>query len=409
MENYPGLYASETEKFKIEYLFFSRTDKRGVIQSGNETFQYISGYEWGDLIGAPHKIVRHPDMPKGVFYLLWDTIQKDQPIGGYVVNRTKDGKPYWVFAVMIPIDDGYLSVRLKPASEMLDKVRPLYEKLRYEEEHGGRSPEESATALVDALKEEGFEDYAHFMSDALATELLAREEKLGRTGGQNIVALQKITEAVGTVEGFGGTVEMLFARTEQIPYNMRLQAGRLEGTDGPISVISDNHRQMSQSLSHSLIGFREAAALGAGPIREAVFMAGVTMVIPEIRSVYLREKERDVEGRKIDLERLSQLEEDFTGKSRAAVSQVTERVREFARICRDMRRMMSGLEMTRIMCKIERSKASGDTEGLDEIVNRLQSSEQDLNKVMTQIEDAVRNILEISDQLMRRKTTDRAA
>ncbi len=408
MQSYPGLYAPETDRFRIEDLFFSRTDKRGVIQSGNATFQHISGYEWSDLVGAPHKIVRHPDMPKGVFHLLWDTIQKDQPIGGYVVNRTKQGQPYWVFAVMMPIDDGYVSIRLKPTSEMLDQVKPLYEKLRSGEELEERTPEESSQALLSALSDLGYDDYQHFMSDALISEIIGRISALGKSRPQIINALESIAKAASIVESSGGTVETLFSRTEQIPYNMRLQAGRLEGADGPISVISDNHRQMSQSLSHSLSGFRDAADLGAGPMRAALFVSGITTLVPEVLSAYSREATEDADSRKHDLEHLTSLSEQYEKQSRTVVSQLTDKARRFARICRDMRRMMSGLEMTRIMCKIERSKAQGDTEGLDEIVNRLQSSEQDLNQVMTEIEDAVRVILEASDQLIRRTSKEAA-
>ncbi|MEO9820786.1 MAG: PAS domain-containing protein [Paracoccaceae bacterium] len=408
MQSYPGLYALETDRFRLEDLFFSRTDKRGVIQSGNATFQYISGYEWSDLVGAPHKIVRHPDMPKCVFYMLWEAIQKNEPIGGYVINRTRQGQPYWVYAVMMPWDDGYISIRLKPTSKILEKLKPIYEKLRRAEEQDGVSPEDGAKVLLAELKEMGFSDYNHFMSDALIAETMDRISKLGKARPHVISALQNIAEAVTVVEESGGTVEMLFARTEQIPYNMRLQAGRLEGADGPISVISDNHRQMSQSLSHSLSGFRDAAELGAGPLRVAMFVSAIASLIPEVMTVYSREPTGDTDSRKLDLDHLANLSDQYGKQSRSEVSQLADKARRFARICRDMRRMMSGLEMTRIMCKIERSKAQGDTEGLDEIVNRLQSSEQDLNRVMTEIEDAVRVILETSDQLLRRTSQEAA-
>ncbi|MEP1537726.1 MAG: PAS domain-containing protein [Paracoccaceae bacterium] len=408
MQSYPGLYALETDRFRLEDLFFSRTDKRGVIQSGNATFQYISGYEWSDLVGAPHKIVRHPDMPKCVFFMLWEAIQKNEPIGGYVINRTRQGQPYWVYAVMMPWEDGYISIRLKPTSKILEKLKPVYEKLRRAEEQDGVSPEDGAKVLLAELKEMGFSDYNHFMSDALIAETMDRISKLGKARPHVISALQNIAEAVTVVEESGGTVEMLFARTEQIPYNMRLQAGRLEGADGPISVISDNHRQMSQSLSHSLSGFRDAAELGAGPLRVAMFVSAIASLIPEVMTVYSREPTGDTDSRKLDLDHLANLSEQYGKQSRSEVSQLADKARRFARICRDMRRMMSGLEMTRIMCKIERSKAQGDTEGLDEIVNRLQSSEQDLNRVMTEIEDAVRVILETSDQLLRRTSQEAA-
>ena len=70
--------------FTFDELFFSRTDWRGVILAGNSVFQRVSLYRWDELIRKPHNVIRHPDMPKGVFWLLWDTIKNGEPIGAYV-------------------------------------------------------------------------------------------------------------------------------------------------------------------------------------------------------------------------------------------------------------------------------------------------------------------------------------
>jgi PAS domain S-box-containing protein len=108
--------------FQISEAFYSRTDKRGVIQSGNDVFQRVAGYEWDDLIGAPHKLIRHPDMPKGVFQLMWDRIKEGKPTGAYVKNRRICGRFYWVFALIAPTEDGYISTRIKPTSPLRGKV-----------------------------------------------------------------------------------------------------------------------------------------------------------------------------------------------------------------------------------------------------------------------------------------------
>lgn len=91
--------------FTFEELFFSRTNWRGVILAGNSVFQRVSLYSWDELIQKPHNVIRHPDMPKGVFWLLWDTIKKGEPVGAYVKNRAKDGRYYWVFAIVTPIGE----------------------------------------------------------------------------------------------------------------------------------------------------------------------------------------------------------------------------------------------------------------------------------------------------------------
>ena len=102
---------------KAHELFFSTTNAKGVITSGNDVFSHASGYPLDEMIGKAHNIVRHPDMPRAVFQLLWDTISAGQPLAAYVKNRTSDDAYYWVLASVVPISDGYLSVRLAPAGE----------------------------------------------------------------------------------------------------------------------------------------------------------------------------------------------------------------------------------------------------------------------------------------------------
>jgi aerotaxis receptor len=109
--------------FTADELIYSRTDDRGVILAGNEVFQRLSGQDWRELIGAPHRIIRHPDMPKGFFHLFWQQLKNGEPAVGYVKNRSKDGGHYWVLANAIPCPGGYFSIRMKPSSPLFDKVR----------------------------------------------------------------------------------------------------------------------------------------------------------------------------------------------------------------------------------------------------------------------------------------------
>ncbi len=85
--------------FDFDELFFSRTDKRGKIRSGNSVFHRISRFEWDELLGKPHNVIRHPDMPRGVFWLMWERIRRGLPTSAYVKNRAKDGRHYWVYAI----------------------------------------------------------------------------------------------------------------------------------------------------------------------------------------------------------------------------------------------------------------------------------------------------------------------
>lgn len=127
-----------------EDFIVSKTDLKGTITYGNRIFIDISGYSEFELLGAPHNILRHPDMPKAVFKLLWDAIQAGREINAYVKNLAKDGSFYWVFANITPSFDGagrimgYYSVRRKPRASGIQAAAGLYQAmLRAEQQAGG--------------------------------------------------------------------------------------------------------------------------------------------------------------------------------------------------------------------------------------------------------------------------------
>lgn len=121
--------------FGEDELIVSKTDPRGRITYANDVFVRVSGYRERELIGAPHSILRHPDMPRCVFWLLWDTLSKGEEIFAYVKNMAKSGDHYWVFAHVTPSYDpsgqvvGYHSSRRMPQREAVDKADALYARL----------------------------------------------------------------------------------------------------------------------------------------------------------------------------------------------------------------------------------------------------------------------------------------
>lgn len=156
----------------LEEMFFSTTDQRGVLLDGNDVFRRISKYSREELIGAPHNIIRHPDMPKIVFKTLWDTILEGKPICAYVKNLAKDGSFYWVFATVIPIGDHFLSIRMKSTTALKQVVEGLYKELITIEKDSGI--EACSNALGRNLNTLGFVDYNAFVLAALSAELSGR-------------------------------------------------------------------------------------------------------------------------------------------------------------------------------------------------------------------------------------------
>lgn len=134
MEYLSGNFLCETIVPKGE-LIVSRTDLKGIITYANETFAQISGYEIDELIGKPHNIVRHPDMPKSIFKELWETLKKDGLWSGVVKNLRKDEGFYWVYAEISEVyKDGelieYKSVRTPISFDEKLKYQLLYDEIK---------------------------------------------------------------------------------------------------------------------------------------------------------------------------------------------------------------------------------------------------------------------------------------
>lgn len=175
-------------EFALHEVFFSTTDRKGVITSGNSVFVRVSGFQPGELVGEPHNIIRHPDMPRAAFRLLWRTLAAGKSFVALVKNLAKDGRYYWVVAFIMPVADGYLSIRFKPSSPLLAEVEPLYARMRAaEREHGdggeaGRAGMDAAERLLgEALQALGFASYEAFMWTLLQVEMKSRDTGL-RTG-----------------------------------------------------------------------------------------------------------------------------------------------------------------------------------------------------------------------------------
>ena len=116
---------------KFSDFLVSETNTKGIIKFANDDFCKIAEYGLEELIGQPHNIVRHKDMPRAAFKSLWDTVQAGEVWTGYVKNRTKSGGYYWVFATVYPFEScdgskGYLSCRRKPSKDEILEHEALY-------------------------------------------------------------------------------------------------------------------------------------------------------------------------------------------------------------------------------------------------------------------------------------------
>lgn len=112
-------------------LLVSQTDSKGRIIYANDLFLELSEYTLDEVVGKHHNIVRHKDMPKATFKELWKTLQEGKVWQGFVKNKTKNGKFYWVFAIIFPFGkDNYLSVRKMASRDEIEKYEKIYKTMR---------------------------------------------------------------------------------------------------------------------------------------------------------------------------------------------------------------------------------------------------------------------------------------
>ncbi|MFI5490917.1 PAS domain-containing protein [Actinoplanes sp. NPDC051859] len=127
-------------------LIVTKTDQRGVITYVNDTFLRLSALSEAEALGQPHNLIRHPDMPRAVFKLLWDTLAEGQEVFAYVVNLAADGAHYWVLAHVTPSYGvggaltGYHSFRRRPEPAAVSAITGVYAELRAEEQRHADSP-----------------------------------------------------------------------------------------------------------------------------------------------------------------------------------------------------------------------------------------------------------------------------
>ena len=364
------------EPFGIEEIIYSRTDKRGVILAANEVFRRVSRYEWDRLIGAPHRILRNPDTPRGVFHLMWKTIQAGNPICALVKNRSALGGWYWVTAVVVPVEDGYISLRIKPGGEVFSKTKAIYAALVAAEQSRSLSPEDSANQLLATVMEAGFDSYHDFMTTLLQQSMAGRDMALRNASGPLVQALSTLGSHIKATREEQRALVAEFENLQSVPTNMRIIASRLEPTGGPISAISDNYKYASAEIARKLDAFAGTESnqcrLMVDIIGEAILRCSIAQIISEL----VRQYDREDQGRtpvRIDAEvaRLVAVENQYVEASWKTILRIKPVAAILNESSTEIRRMTLGLDTIRVMGKVESGHLGPDGGGLASTIDQL--------------------------------------
>ena len=369
--------------FDLGEVFYSRTDDRGVILSGNYVFKRVAHYEWEELLGAPHKTVRHPDMPKAVFRVFWNELKAGKVTAAYVNNRAKDGLNYWVFAIVAPCKGGYLSARIKPSSKMFEPVKALYEKLLAAERQG-TSVDDGAQTMLDALQGMGYVNYDAFVVDAVGAELLSECHMLGLDPIGSVTGAGELVSLADSIISATSALSTEFAYLGGIPRNLQIKAARVERTDGPLSVLARNYEGMSVDMSDwfetHVVGENTSFSSIRRIIERAMLVGSVATILARCDCQLLAEQ-RDLGGVEISPERsmLGELQADYKARSREAYALVATEAGRIVNSCRDMKRMLLGLDTLRVAFKIEDSRSGEGNAGIGDIIVQLGAAQERAN------------------------------
>lgn len=371
----PILDDPSPSKFGTADILVSRTDKRAIIQTANELFQTVSGYPWQKLHRAPHKIIRHQDMPKGVFWQFWNILQKDEPIGAFFKNKSADGGHYWVFAIATSIDDGYTSVRLKPQGKIFDSAVEMYDERLSSEKLEKCSPEESAHLLVGQIQALGYRDYKAFMTKAAVEQIRLRDEELRHPKNTVIAHMEKAVEAWDEVAAEIRKADFAFADFERLQVNMQIQASHLSGAGNALRVIAGNLSTLTKQVEALMAEFLRNGNELETTLLDGLFHSCVKHVQNEVVSVFQHE-EKEMEGVEKDLEVsvIQKQNERFEDHTMASLEGITNQSESFRSLFGSIKTLHSSVSVTRITAEIEiRQLQNSATSSLSGIIEELKA------------------------------------
>jgi hypothetical protein len=373
--------------FAIEEIFFSRTNEKGHILFGNSVFQRISHYPWSELCRKPHNIIRHPDMPRAVFWLLWDTIAKGEPVGAYVKNMAKDGRFYWVFAIVTPIEGGYLSVRIKPTGALLPIVEREYAALLAAEKAHRLKPAESAKILLSRLSELGFPDYGAFMATALSQEIKARDEKLGRALDKATVHFEGLAKESAALLKHATSAVADHTAHRYVPFNLRVHAAQLGEAGVTIGVIAMNYDVLATALEAMMSDFIACAQKLFSAVNKGLFLVGTAKIQHEASEDF---KTESLAGELAPSGEIALLEEQrcsYEARAADGLRAIVTDAQHFEQACLELKQAVLALGTTRIMGKMESARLAKTDSGLADLLGDLEryqaSMTESIQKMLT--------------------------
>lgn len=249
------------KNFDFNDLLFSITDKKGIIQYGNDVFVSLSEYTSEELNKKPHKVVRNPDMPKAVFKIFWDRLKYDEVIIAYVRNRTKTGKYYDVLALAFNFREYYISICLKPLTQYVTKFLELYNKqLEFESEC--RDLDSCVAHLANMVQQEFSMDFHDLMKQILVKEIISSQKYIRGLNTRSLLKediicekFDKILSSLDHASKNSHELLDIFNEINFVTKNLIISAVNNGEDNQTISTISMNLDELNQQIKEGSESF----------------------------------------------------------------------------------------------------------------------------------------------------------
>jgi aerotaxis receptor len=386
-------------EFRFDELLFSRTDSKGKIRAANSIFQRVSKYGWERLHLKPHNVIRHPSMPRGVFRLLWDRLLSGEQVGAYVVNRAEDGTHYWVFALAFPTEGGYLSVRIKPSSRIFQIVRGKYAELLELEASRRISPLESKAILLEEIGKLGFRDYAHFMAEALAREIEARQQAVGKEPIHVLTQLLAVSTLGSRLQDACRQISSAYAQAALVPLNLEVRAARIGREAAPLAVISSQYDVMAKQIDADIKKLLEAANAVENQFSSSCkFDVGSLLLLEEAIAFFNGEEADEHMDKDCEMKLLRQAGQKNLSASVGSLGVLATEFDKFRMVQEAVRRQAATLEIVSITGKIEAAKVSQSAELLG-LLDELAAFKTVLKDRLVEIENAGHALIGLVQQI----------
>jgi aerotaxis receptor len=415
--------------FDFNEFFFSTTDLRGVIISGNDVFTRISGYAKEVLKNAPHSIIRHPDMPRAVFKLLWDTLKSGAPIAAYVKNMSANGNYYWVLAFVFPIENGYLSIRFKPSSALFKAAQGLYPMTLAVEETSGM--EGSVPFLLDQVKKAGFSDYQDFMIQAAFAEINILEEKNKNIRNDNqseaaskiseicFNSSEKLKDFFHRVQKFHAINQSFIAEIQGldaefqhlkiIALNMTIAAAKFGGHAAGLTVVAKEFSGLAEQIKDHLMALSEFVATLTAVVQKcALRIVGLNTQMLMV-DFFVRESLQKFDASESAFEEMIENRENFSRLFREYSEGLKDEIQSLkvhldgiSRKMGEVSKFTTGLEVIRQIGAVESSRMSETRqsfqhylEEMQKFIFLLQASSSSIQKELEELTSS-RNVISVA-------------